>query len=140
MDQKAEALKRMGMIDFHPDVPKQFEKDGTVFYSERTPLGGILYWISNEPEWEKLVKEFEEQYGALVYHATHEHTAFGECLDLLYVSKHEDEWYMDIQDLECKRKGEFNQCVYVLNLTEPAFSEFGTISLKEAAGGLIRTA
>ena len=41
----AEALERMKILGLEGPVTEQLKKSGTVFYSERTPLGGI---ISNE--------------------------------------------------------------------------------------------
>ena len=138
---KAEALKRIGAMGLHPDVAT-FLKEGTVYYSERSPMGGILYWLDNEPEWEAKIREVEEQYGIHVYHATHEYTAFGETLTLLYVSESEEDWEWDLQDLTAVPNKEYGWTpyAYVLNLTDPWCSEFGRVGVRELAGGLVRTA
>ncbi|MBR5355898.1 MAG: hypothetical protein IK121_03145 [Lachnospiraceae bacterium] len=135
---KKEAEARLSMLDLHPDVLNLFKKEGKLYYSERTPLGGILYWLDNKPDWVKLVKDVEEEMDILVYTATHEYTSFGECLCLLYVSSDEDSWEYDREDLDVK--GEKYPMAFVLNLSEPAFSEFGSIGIIERGGGLIRTA
>ena len=95
MDKKhEEVLKRMRMMGLYKQVLMDFEKDDVLYYSERTPLGGILYWVSNEPEWQEKIREIEKEHNILVYHATHEHTMFGEMLDLFYVGNDEEEWEM----------------------------------------------
>lgn len=82
----------------------------------------------------KMVREFEEKYNALVYHAVHSYTEFGELLSLLYVSDYEEEWPIDHEDIPYGVV-----MTYTINLDEPMFSEFGSICVKPAAGGLLRT-
>lgn len=129
-----EAILRMKKLNLFDTIISGFEKDQSLLqYSEPTPLGGILYSVKNNPEWEKMVKEFEEKNNALVYHVIHSYTELGELLDLLYVSDNEEEWEYDLEDLE-------NWCAlsYCINLTDDMCSEYGTIAIKPAAGGLIR--
>lgn len=134
--QREEAIARLSKIpNLHPDVLNSFKKDGTVFYSEQTRLGGILYWISNNEDFVELVKNFEEEYHALVYHAILNFTEFGQMLSLFYVSEHEDEWEFDRIDLDYG-----TPLVYVINLDAPFCSEFGRIGFAIQGGGLIRTA
>jgi hypothetical protein len=64
--QKLEALKRMQLLELMPEVIEAFEKQYVVYYSE---FFGILYWLSNKPEWVEFVKDFEDKHKALVYHA-----------------------------------------------------------------------
>lgn len=141
--QKEEAVKRLEILKskgLMPCVKRAFDtKKQTIYYSEFNGLGGALYFFNEtggaKQEWIDLVKKFEEDYGALVYHITHEYTSFGELLDLFFVSKYEEEWNYDRNDL-------YNgySYAYVINLSEPLFSEFGTIGYKTFGGGLIRTA
>ena len=140
--QKEEAVKRLEILKskgLMPCVKRAFDtKKQTIYYSEFNGLGGALYFFNEtggaKQEWIDLVKKFEEDYGALVYHITHEYTSFGELLDLFFVSKYEEEWNYDRNDL-------YNgySYAYVINLSEPSFSEFGTIGYKTFGGGLIRT-
>ena len=137
MNKKEEAVWRMEKLGLMKKIIGEFKRSDTLYYSERTPLGGILYWMDNEPEWGKLVKKFEQEFDALVYHATHEYTEFGELLDLLFIPDYTDadteEWESDRRDME-----DGYVYAYVINLSEPMFSEFGTIVVKERAGGLVR--
>lgn len=129
-----EAILRMKKLNLFDPIISEFKRDQSLLqYSEPTPLGGILYWVKNNPEWEKKIKEFEKKNNALVYHAIHSYTELGELLDLLYVSDNEEEWEYDLEDLE-------NWCAlsYCINLTDDMCSEYGTIAIKPAAGGLIR--
>ena len=133
-EMKAEALKRMEMLGLHENVVHEFE-EGTLNYSDRMRMFGkpvgVLYWIT--PEVEKLVRDFEEQFGGMVYHLMHTNTSFGELVEMLFVSKYEEEWETDIEDI---KSGEM--LAYVYNLTYPEFSEFGHIGIKKAYGGLVR--
>ena len=128
-----EAIKRMHTLGIMPQIINDFRKNQKVYYSEPTPLGGILYWLSNEQEWEKKIREFEEKYNGLVYHVIHNYTEFGEILSLLYVSEYDEEWDAEYDDLM-----DGYVFAYCINLTEPMFSEFGGIAVQEKAGGLIR--
>ena len=136
--QKKEAEKRLKMLNLHPDVLKLFHEEDKLYYSEATPIGGILYWMDNNPEWVKMISELEEKKGIMVYHATHEYLSFGECLSLLYVTKYENDWEYDRKEIE--GKGEKYPLAYVINLSNSELSEFGTVVIREASGGLIRVA
>lgn len=56
--QKAEAIKRLELLKLLPNVITDFKNTDTVYYSERQNkiFDGILYWISNNEDYERLVK------------------------------------------------------------------------------------
>ena len=129
LEKKQEALNRMRMLDIYSPVIKEFEKENIINKSEH---GGMLYWLDeNEQEF---VKEFEEKYNAIVYHIIHNYTEFGELYSLLFVSQHKEEWDWDNEDIKNNIA-----MVYVKNIDEDAFSEFGSIGIKSQFGGLVRT-
>lgn len=138
--QKKEAEKRIRLLGVMPEVIKAFslpdDKPHRLYYSERgnKTFPAILYWIDNDEKYVKIVKDFEEEYNALVYHAQLTHFEFGRCLSLFYVSDCEEEWEYDIEDLENKQA-----VVYTVNLDEPDMSEFGSIGFKPVMGGVERT-
>lgn len=129
LEQKQEALQRMKKLDIYFQAIKEFEKENIINKSEH---GGMLYWLDENEE--KFVKEFEEKYNAVVYHIIHNYTEFGELYSLLFVSQHKEEWDWDNEDIENNIA-----MVYVKNIDEDAFSEFGSIGIKSQFGGLVRT-
>lgn len=129
MNKKAEAIKRMKAMGIFKDAIKQFEEDDIVMISE-PPIGG-LYWLNDEQK--RVVKSFENEYGGLVYLVVRSYTNIGTMDHLFYVSKHEDEWEMDNDDI-----AENYACVYVINHDMPECSEFGTIAWKNVGGGILR--
>ena len=135
--QKEEAIKRMKLLQIMPQVIKDFEKNDRVYYSERQNaiFNATLYWLDNEKEFVDLVKEFEEKYNVLVYHAQLTHLVYGDNLALFYVSNEEEEWAQDKKDI-------INGRLYsrVLNLQCDYDSDFGYIGVKPSMGGVVRTA
>jgi hypothetical protein len=55
-------------------------------------------------------------------------------LSLLYVSKNEKEWKLDLEDLEQSKA-----IAYVVNIDAGDLSEFGTIGISPKNGGVTRT-
>lgn len=135
--QKQEAIKRLKMLKVMPNVIKDFEKNGRVYYSERQNkfFNAILYWLDNEEEYVKLVKAFEKKNNALVYHCQLTHTECGDLLSLLYVSADEDNWEYERQDIA----NGITYC-YVANLDCEYDSDWGTIGIQPSQGGVLRTA
>lgn len=127
--QKAEAIKRLELLKLLPNVITDFKNNDTVYYSERQNkiFDGILYWISNDEDYERLVKEFEENYDALVYHAQLTRFSYGLCLSMLFVSKYQEEWEMERDAITNPYDGVIDTYAYVANLNEPDFSEIGRI-------------
>lgn len=134
---KLEAIKRMTKLNLMEEVIQAFVGGGenSLYYSERQnkQFPAVLYWVDNEPKYQKIIKDFEEKYEGLVYHAILTHTSFGDLLDLLYVSKHEEEWEMDNEDLD----GGYVM-VYSNNLDDDMCTEFGSIAIRPVMGGLER--
>ena len=128
-EQKLEALARMKMLKLHENAIREFEEQDLINLSE----GGILYWLDEKQQ--KLVKNFENDHDAVVYHVIHNYTEFGELLSYLYVSKHKSEWKQDRNDIN---RG--TALVYVENLDDSWCSEFGSIGIQPRFGGVIRTA
>jgi len=141
--QREEAISRLHILEemgLMPQVRRDFEQ-GTLNYSERLTIpglgtNGILYWLNQNPEFEKIVRDFEFRTDSVVYHATHEvFEGIGRVLDLFYVGKHEEEWSQDRDDLE----GGYSM-VYAANLDADWCSEFGVIGFGVCGGGLVRSA
>ena len=129
---KAEAIKRMKALDLYKPYITLFEKENKIFLSEMT--GGVYEFDDNEELITK-VKEFEEEYDALVYHVIHTMTQFGELYSFLYVSKYEEEWEMDNEDI-----ADGYAMAYVWNKTDEWCSEFGSIGVQGKFGGIVRVA
>ena len=87
-EKKAEAIRRMKMLEIFPETVRQFEKQNLVSISE--PPLGAFYWCDEEQR--KIINQIEEEYNLLVYMGIMSYTEFGQMLSLLYVSDHKDEW------------------------------------------------
>lgn len=122
-----EALNRMVTLQLSRQCINAF-KEGKVWESEGH---GALYEV--EPEEQKLIDEFEAKTGCLVYHMIHNVFEFGECYTMLYVSKDLTEWNADRADIE-----DGYAMAYVKNVTDDFCSEFGTVAIRPAFGGLVR--
>lgn len=128
---KAEAIKRMKMLDLYNPYIKAFENKDEIFLSEMT--GGV-YEISNENELKVKIKEFEAENNALVYHVIRTLTDLGELYSFLYVSDYEEEWELDHVDIKAGYA-----LVYVWNKDNKWGSEFGNIGVRGKGGGIVRT-
>lgn len=111
------------------------KKSKHLFYSERqsSVFQAVLYEM--RPEWEALIKKFEEENNAYVFHAQLTHMEFGDCLSLLYLSKSPDELPLNIRDYRSQQV-----LSYVINLDDENCSEFGYIGIAPSMGGIKRTA
>lgn len=140
--QKTEAIKRLKILqdkfELMETVTKEFEKEDTLYYSEyvNKQYPAILYWISNNEDYEKAIKQFEEKHNVLVYHViltpTYDN---GIVLTLLYVSETQEEWTRDKEELK-----EGLPCAYVMNIETKQGSEFGGIQIDGSMGGIVRLA
>ena len=126
--QVKEGVNRMRRFGIFPKAITEF-KAGVVNRSEGP---GFLYWLDDAEQ--KMVQEFELAHNAIVYHVVKTRTEFGLMYALLYVSQAQDEWELDLQDIEDREP-----MAYVVNMDAPECSEFGHIGVKPQFGGLVRT-
>lgn len=129
--QKQQAIKSMEVLDIYKPYIKAFKDKGVITLFEN--YGGFYIQEDNEPELLAKIKEFEQEYDAVVYAVTHEFTEFGELYDFLYVSKYEEEWEMAFDELQAGYVS-----AYVWNKTDEWCSEFGTIAVRSFGGGIKR--
>jgi len=135
--QKQEALKRMKALNLTKEVIDDFKKNNRLYYSERQNqfFNAVLYWVDNNEDYVKIVKDFEKKSHNLVYHCQLTHLSFGDCLSLLFVSADEEDWPTENELL--KQGIAF---AWVENLDDDSCSEMGTIGIKSSMGGIVRTA
>ena len=128
--QKELAITLMKKLDIYQPYIEAFQKDDIVLYFERY----IGFWAYQDKELDTKVKELEQEYGCTVYAITHEFTEFGECYSMLIVSKYKEDWSRSLVT-EGKTHYAF---AYVWNKTDDDCSEFGTVVVKSALGGITR--
>lgn len=130
---KQKAIELMKQLDIYKPYIQGFEMNDTICFFEQ--FGG--FWVYQEPELDKKIKEFEEEHNCLVYAVTHEYLEFGECYDFLFISDYEEEWdYM----LERLSESKYIACAYVWNKNDDLCSEFGSIVIRSFGGGIKRIA
>lgn len=130
-DKKVEAIARMEALGIFPDTIKQFKDDDYVSISE--PPVGAFYWAEGEDL--QRIKNFENQYNALVYVVVRTYSNIGKMDSYLYVSDYRDEWGQDNEDIKNTAP-----LAYVYNHDMPDCSEFRCVGLKKSvAAGLLRT-
>ena len=130
MTQKEKAIEIMEKLNIYKPYIKGFREENKVCFFEG--FGG--FWVDQEPEIEKKMKEIEEKSNCLVYAITHEYLEFGECYDFLIVTREPDEW----DDLVMDYEGGKIAFAYVWNKDADDCSEFGDICIKSFGGGIKR--
>lgn len=140
--QKQEALERLTILQkqygLMETVLKEFKENNTIYYSEyiNQNIQGILYWVSNKDEYTEIVEEFEKKNNALVYHIISTPVIYGgTLLSMLYVSKNQEEWKRDREDLK-----DGLPLAYCINLADQEMAEVGGIQIKGANGGICQIA
>lgn len=130
---KWQATQYLKTLNIFKPYIEEFEKNSTVTMFER--YAG--FWAWQYPELQNKIKELETRHNCTVYAITHEYTDFGECYSFLVVTKYKQEW----KTLLTKDKsGTFYAFAYVWNKDCDWCSEFGTVGVKSALGGLRRCA
>ena len=128
--QKAIALRRLEQLGLKKsglDTYDVFKNDGLVYYSEHSPLGGILFTLPDNIQAQ--VDLFEKRREALIYHVVMTPTKFGKLWSFLYIGTDESDMEYEEEcmefDLKNIREGkqDFNQMMaYVYNEDEPVLS------------------
>ncbi|EAC6450212.1 hypothetical protein WO83_15210 [Listeria monocytogenes] len=141
-----EALVRMETLGLDKYVIEDFNKEKVVHYSERIAVllpdedkGDVLNAAlldKLDREMEEAVRMFEEAGNGhkLVYHVILSYTDFGKLFNLFYVDDNDiGNWKEENKQLEHGMS-----YVYVVNITYPNCSEFGTIGIENIDGAIIR--
>ena len=72
---KEQAIKYMTTLDIYKPYIKGFKENDQVCFYEQ--FAG--FWVDQEPDVFKKMKEIEEEHNCTVYAITHEFLEFGEC-------------------------------------------------------------
>ena len=131
---KEEAIRRMnklGLYDKGKNSPvMDFIENEVAWKSEAY---GILYYLDKKEK--AIVEEVEnkyKKYNLKVYHCYKAYTDYGEILFMLFVS----------DDDKSPRNFDYNLkngivYLYAYNMSEPDFSEFGTMYIHSQYGGIV---
>ncbi len=135
--QKQEAISRMQQLRIMPKVIDSFRRSNRVFYSERQNqmFDAVLYWLDNNKEWDKAVKDFEKEYNVIAYHCQLTHFEFGDVLSVLYVSNNEEEWQHERNEL---KNGYVIVKCFEVSGNSAYESDIGYIKVKPSMGGIAR--
>lgn len=126
-DMHDEAHIRMKEMDLYKPVRIDFLRSDKLYMSE---FGGIIYDLNDEAE--EAVRRTSE-YG-LPYHVIRTQHECGDMYAVLFVSKEKEEWEYERLD---QKTGIMYANVYNASM---GIDEMGTIGVKPANGGLVRTA
>lgn len=124
---------KYGMLNH---IKEDFISDRTLYYSSQGfhPIVGSLFWISNRPELENIIKKFETEKNAVVYHCIYSKSDYGDMLNIFFVGENEEDWVME--EYLMQYRGE--SFAYIKNLEDDELSDFGNIRIRGINGGIIR--
>ena len=125
--QISEAVSRMNLMGLREDAIRKFEQNGTVHLSAED---GTLGELTKDDL--RMIKQFENEYNAVVYLVVR--TLFGIAVldSLLYVSRYDEEWEDEIENLK-----DGYVMTYTVNYLNPDCSEFGDIAFSTTPEGEI---
>ena len=129
---KDKAIEVMKILDIYKPFIQSFKQSDKVCFFET--FGG--FWVYQEPEIEKKMKEIERKYNCKVFAITHEITNIGELWNFLVVSNYPEEW----DDMVYSRGNKHTLLAYVWNKSDEDCSEFGDITVQSFGGGIRRVA
>ena len=128
--QYEEAILRIEQLELYENVLNNF-KQGIINKSERVNLPGMLYGLKDYEK--EFIEKWQAKTGNLAYHVMRDDTEIGEMYSILYVSKYEDEWDADRNDLQ--NETAIAYCGIGLDST---YFEYGCIGVRQVNGGLQR--
>lgn len=132
-EKKNKAIKLMKQLNICKAFIDDFKERNLVCYFEH----GIGYWVYQKTEVETKMREIEKEYNCMVYAITHEFTNIGELYNFLIVPNHPEEW----DELIYAQNGnQYIAYAYVWNKSDDWCSEFGSINIQSAVGGIRRVA
>ncbi len=126
--QRKEAIKRMKALGISKKAIEALEQRDQIAVSV---AGNISFMIKDTIR--DMIKQYEQKNNAYVYHCIYCETEFGILYNLLYVSKYEDDWEYDLEDL---KNGVAS--ARVINESAPDLSDSGDIGIKPLFGTLKR--
>lgn len=129
-EQKRRAILKLNEIGSYKPYTNAFKK-GTVTMYEG--FGG--YFVDNDSELFKKISEVEEKYGGTVYAVIHNLTEFGEMYTMLWQTSYAEDDEFCVHPVG---GGIYGVLAYVLNVSDDSCSEFGSVGIKPALGGLLR--
>lgn len=130
---KQKAIELLTQLNVYFPYVKAFKDREDICFFEQ--YGS--YWLDQEPEIYKKVKEIESEYKLTIYAITHEFFDFGECWSCLYIpNEYPEEWDGLLTPSRDPRKVYVQ--AYVWNKDRDECSEFGTVEISCFAGGLRR--
>ena len=121
----------MKQLKIYKPFIDDFKDKDLVCYSEHC----IGYWVYQKTEVEAKMREIEQEYNCLVYAITHEFTNIGELYNFLIVPNYPEEWD---ELLYAQNDNQYIAYAYVWNKSDDWCSEFGSISIQAAVGGIRR--
>ena len=130
---KDKAIELMKQLKIHKPFIDDFKERNLVCYFENC----IGFWVYQEPEVEAKMREIEQEYNCMVYAITHEFTNIGELYNFLIIPNYPEEWD---ELIYAQRNNQYIAYAYVWNKTDDWCSEFGSISIQSAVGGIRRVA
>ncbi len=128
--QKEKAVELLGQMEIYKPYIDEFKRNDSVCYFEH--YAGFWVW-QNEDAYKKM-KEIESIYKCKVYAITHEFAEFGELYTFLIVTAYPSEW----KTLVRSKNNEHTAFAYVWNKSDEWCSEFGSVTVKSLAGGIKR--
>jgi len=142
--QHNEAIKRMKQLKFDKCVFTDFEK-GIIHRSEVNYFADVIFLLEDEEKqfiknWQledeekQFIKNWQEETGNLAYHIIKNNTEMGMMYSILYVSKNEDEWAMEKEDIS-----EGKSLAYCGIDLDNTFFEYGLIGISPTIEGVQRT-
>lgn len=131
-EKKNKAIEIMKTLDIYKPYIQGFKENDYVCFFEN--FGG--FWLYQEPEIEKKMREIEQKHNCKVYAVTHEFTEFGELWDFLIVTNYPEEW----DDMIYSFGNKHTVFAYVWNKDDDWCSEFGDITVQSFGGGIRRIA
>lgn len=132
-ERKELAVKYLEKIECYKPYLKAFRDKGIITMYEG--FGGYYIEEHSEPKLLAKIREAEETLGGTVYAVIHNKFEFGECYTMLWVSPYKEDARYAISDFGDHCYGVF---AWVWNKTYEPCSEFGTVGIKPALGGLLR--
>ena len=132
--QRSIAIKALEQLNIYKPYVKKFESDGTVTLFQR--YAGYYVDDTQNQDVLKIIRDFEQETGSLVYAVTEEYFEFGHCYTLLCVSKYAEDARYTLEDT--LQPDKFIAFSWVHNASEPTFSEYGSVVVHSALGGIRR--